>query len=517
MQGNFESLKSVKMSNNAVDISRVSKVVGYKITTGNQTNSTANLPQRIAVFAEANNANQSTLSLTPTEITNLKQAGDLYGYGSPMYHAIRILRPINGGGVGSIPVIAYPQAEAAGATAKIFEIVPSGTATDNGTHTIVIAGRGNVDGQAYDISVVIGDTVATILGKINAAINAVIGCPFTSVNFGYEVDLTSKWKGATANDLTVSVNTNGKSCGITYAVNSLQNGTGTPSVQAALDLFGTDWNTIVLNSYALNTTVLTTLETFNGVPDPDNPTGRFQGVIMKPFIAITGSVNDNDSAITDARLNNLTNAIAPAPLSKALPLEAAANMVVLAATTFQDNPHLDVSGKSYPDMPVPESGGIGTMGIYTNRDTYVKKGNSTVDFVGGKYVVMDFVTTWHPAGEVVPQFLFCRNIMIDLNVRFAYYIEEQKYLVDHAIAADDTDVSASKVIKPKGWKSILYKLAETLGRKGLIADPVFMQDSITVEISSSNPNRIDTFFRYERTGFARVSSTIAQANFKFGN
>lgn len=499
----------------AVGSERVSKIVGYSILKGNFSNTTPNLPQRIAILAEANEANQATLSLTPTEITSAKQAGDLYGYGSPIYTIMRILRPNNGGGIGGIPTIVYPQAKASGATNKIWEIVASGTATGNGTHTVKICGRTSLDGSSYDINIVSGDSAAVIHGKIQDAVNAAIGCPVSAVSYGYEVDLVSKWKGATAEGITVSVETNNNSLGVTYVVSNRQTATGTPSVQDALDLFGNNWNTIVINSYGVHTSTMQLLEDFNGIPDPSNPTGRYIGTKMKPFIALTGSVADNDSTVTDAKAANVTIAICPAPLSLGLAMEAAANMALLFGRQAQDNPHLDVSGKSYPDMPTPTT--IGTMMSYENRDLYVGKGNSTVDLVAGKYVVQDFVTTYHPDGELPPQFRYCRNLNIDWNIRFGYYLLEQINVVDHAIAADDDIVSASNVIKPKQWKYILFKMAEDFASRALITDAPFTQESITVELSSINPDRLETFFRYKRSGYSRILATEAEAGFNFGS
>ena len=43
-----------------------------------------------------------------------------------------------------------------------------------------------------------------------------------------------------------------------------------------------------------------------------------------------------------------------------------------------------------------------------------------------------------------------------------------------------------------------------------------MQKSITVGLSTLNPDRLETFFKYKRTGVARISSTTAQAGFNFG-
>lgn len=503
------------MSSDAIGIERISRVVGYKITKGNFATLSTNLPQRIAILGEANNANQSSLSLDPIQITSLRQAGVLFGYGSPIYAALRILMPVNGGGIGGIPVWVYPQEEAAGANAKIVEIEVSGVATDNATHTIVIGGRYNMDGASYDISIVAGDTQAEINAKIEDAINNVLGSPMGAASTDYESVLTTKWNGLTAQDVNVSIDTNDRAVGLTYTVTQTQAGSGTPDIDDALALFANNWNTIVINTYGTVSAIMTSLESFNGIPDPDNPTGRYVGNIMKPFIALTGSVADDPSSITDTREDQVTIAICPAPLSEGHPLEAAANMCVLFAVKEQSSPHLDVAGMSYPDMPTPTD--IGTMGEnYNNRDVIVKKGCSTVDLVAGKYQVQDFVTTYHPLGEIPPQFRYCRNLMLDFNIRYKYFLLEQIFVVDKAIASNDQIITVGNVIKPKDWLGIINTFADDLGAAGLIADVDFMKDSITVELSSSNPDRLETFFRYKRTGIARISATTAEAGFNFG-
>lgn len=502
------------MSNIAVGSERVAKIVGYALTTGNFAESSPNLPQSVAILAEANDANQSGLSLDPVQILSSQQAGNTYGYGSPIHMIARILFPNSGGGIGGIPVFVYPQAEAAGATAKVFEVTPTGTATANGTHTIVLGGRYFLDGASYNITINEGDSTAEITQKIEDTVNNALSCPFSAASTDYEATLTSKWKGLTANDLTVQVDTNGDDLGISYAINSTASGAGTPTVTTALNKFGERWNTIVINSYGLESTVVSELEQFNGKPDNLNPTGRFAGIIFKPFIALSGSVADNDSTFTDTKKTQLTIAVCPAPLSKGHPMEAAANMAVLFARQAQDNPHLDVSGLFYPDMPTPTD--IGTMAVYNNRDAYVKKGNSCVELVSGQYRVTDFITTYHPDGEVPPQFRYCRSLVQDMNIRYGYYLLEQDYVVDHAISSDADVVRATKVVKPKIWKGVIYNYAIDLSARGIIVQPEFMQESTTVTISTANPDRLETFFRYKRSGFVRIASTVAEAGFNFG-
>lgn len=502
------------MTSDAVSSERISRIVGYKLIKGDFSETTPNLPQRIALIGEANTANQTDLDVEGFQITSAQQAGERYGYGSPIHIAARILMPSSGGGIGGIPLVVYPQVTPGGATAKIFDITPSGVATGNGTHTLVIAGRENLEGVFYNLNINSGDTHVEISAKIADAVNAVLGCPMTSTEDGYSANLTSKWKGLTAEDLTVTVDDGGNPLGITYTINSVQSGSGTPAITDSLESFGSDWVTIVVNTYGTNTQVMTSLELFNGIPDPTNPTGRFVGIVMKPFIALTGSVADDPSGITDARLNNVTIAICPAPLSAGLPMEAAANMAVLFAVIEQNTPHLDVAGKAYPDMPTPTM--IGSMSSYDSRDAFVKKGCSTVDLIALQYIVQDFVTTYHPIGETPPQYRYCRNLMLDFNIRFGYYLLEQINVVDHTIASDTDTVIASNTVKPKQWVAVLKGYADDLGKRALIADVEFMKKSLTVNLSSTNPDRLETFFKYKRTGFARVLSTTAEAGFNFG-
>lgn len=498
----------------AVGLERISRILGYKITKGNFAESSPNLPHRIVLLGEANTANQADLDTDPKEITSAQQAGLLYGFGSPIHMACRILLPRSGSGIGGIPLYVHAQEAAPGATAKEIEVTPSGVATGNGTHYLKIAGRTGMDGDVYAINIEEGDTTADIVEKMSDAANAVLGCPMIGSEDSYVATFTSKAKSKSINDLNIEIDTGDDDLGITYAINNTASGAGVPSIADGLDAIGNDWATIVINTYGTETTIMDALEEFNGIPSA-NPTGRYAGTIMKPFVAITGSIADNPSTITDAREDDVTIAIAPAPLSKGLPLEAAANMTVLWAPCAQNTPHLDISGQAYPDMPTPTS--IGSMAEYNNRDSYVKKGCSTVDLKAGRYYVQDFTTTYHPEGENPPQFRYVRNLNIDWNVRYGYLLLEQTHVVDKAIAKDTDVVKVQGVIKPKQWKQVLARYFEDLVGRALIADAAFSLTSLVVSLSTSNPDRIETFFRYKRSGTARVLSTTAEAGFNFGN
>lgn len=496
----------------AVGLERISATVGYALIAGDFSESSPNLPQRIAVLCEANTANQADLNTDEWQATSLKAVGDRYGYGSPAYLIARILLPV----IGGIPLVYYPQEEAVGATAKIWEITPVGTATANATHTLVVAGRTSLDAQFYNFTVNVGDTEAEISAKIEDAINAVLGCPYSATSTEYEATLTSRWKGLTAEGLKVSVDTNDKDAGLSYTVTSTSSGAGTPDIAAALALMTPKWNTIVVNSYGTQSSICSALEAWNGIPDPTTPTGQYVGTVMKPAIVITGSVSEDDSAFTDARSEELTIAIAPAPLSDALAMEAAANVAALFGVIEQNNPELDILYKSYPDMPAPTS--IGAMADYSERDIIVKKGCSTADLVAGKYQMIDFVTTYHPEGELVPVYRYCRDLGVAFNIRFGYKTLEATFVVGKVIANDgDTVNSNVQTITPATWKAVLFDFYDDLIARGLCVDAAFFKQYLTVGINSSNSNRLDTFFRTKLSGIARISATENVIGFNFGS
>lgn len=503
----------------AVTLDRVSKVVGYKLKKGDFSISSPNLPQSVALLGEANDANQAGLDLNGIQVTTAKQAGDFFGFGSPIYSMMRILKPASGEGVGGIPIIVYPQVSDGGAVAALKTLTIVGTATKTTTHSLIINGRGSLDGSRYDFVVNEGDEAAEIAPRIIDTVLNVLGAPVTAVANALTVELETKWKGVTSDELKIIVDQGAEAAGLTYGIVATTSGAGTVNIVPALDQFQNDWRTIVINPYG--STAWQDLEDFNGIPADISPTGRYAGVIFKPLIAITGSIDSTLSALeadfdTDNKKDQVTNAIAPAPNSSGFTFEAAANGTFLFALTSQNTPHLDVSGQSYPDMPVPSDGNIGEMSDYDNRDLIVQRGISTVEFINNRYVFTDFVTTYRPDGETPPQFRYCRNLMIDFNIRFGYFLLEKVNVVDHTIVENEQPVNVEKTIKPKQWIQILNSYADDLAVRAITVESSFMKDSLEVETSETNPDRLETFFRYKRSPFVRIASTTGEAGFAFG-
>jgi hypothetical protein len=84
---------------------------------------------------------------------------------------------------------------------------------------------------------------------------------------------------------------------------------------------------------------------------------------------------------------------------------------------------------------------------------------------------------------------------------------------DHVIIADDQVSDAQKTIKPRQWQSVLSDYFEDLANRALITEPEFSKESCSVQRGETNPDRFETFFRYKRTGIARIESTTVEAGY----
>jgi phage tail sheath gpL-like len=508
------------MISTAIDSSRVSRVVGYKVKKANFSPNTPNLPQRYAIFGEANTAEQAGLTTEPFEFISAKEVGDKYGYGSPLYQMARILRPVQSNILGGIPTVIYPQIEEGGATATIIKIgvVVATTVTENATHKIIINGRDNIDGVSYSFNVVKGQDAAAVKQSIIDAISNVLACPGTAAINVDDIDFTTKWAGLSSAEVNLSFDVGAKPAGIVYSEISKTDGTGTVDVATSLALFDEKWNTVVINPYA--DTKWEDFETYNGVPDPLVPTGRYLPTVFKPFVALSGNVSSDKailSALTDAsaRKDQVTNVLCPAPNSKGCSWEAAANMGASWALIAQDSPHLDNSNRAYPDMPVPSDENVGDFADYDNRDFLVKKGCSTVVLKSGKYYIQDFVTTYHPDGETPPKFRFVRDLNIDWNMGFGWILIMERDIQDKAIVESGQAVSVSNTVSPKQAKQLAISFINDKALLALISDTVFSEESIEVGVNGSNPARLDIFFRYKRTSTAHIVSSDVEVDFAF--
>ena len=269
----------------------VERTVGYQLLRAPRNTGTRFLPQKIAVFGQANTADQTGLP-SEFEATTASEVGNIAGFGSHLYLMARILFPVVGtDGVQEVPVTFFPQVQPSGGAANTQTIVASGTPAVQETQFVQVNGRTQVDSDpALSFTLETTDTVEIIHNKIADAINASVSLPITAVATATEVTTTCKFQGAISNEIEIAFVTGDNNAGITYAVTNNGDGAGdsTPEVITSLDLLGSRWFTICVNGYGQS--LNDTFENFNGVPGnlTTPATGRFIATQFTPFVALTG-------------------------------------------------------------------------------------------------------------------------------------------------------------------------------------------------------------------------------------
>jgi phage tail sheath gpL-like len=491
-----------------VDITAISRVLGVTVEFEDfNAGQARNLPQRIAVVGQGRTTLNGTYSLDPKQITSAKEAGDTYGYGSPVHLAARQFFPVNGKGIGSVPVTIYPMDDDVAGVASTGSIDVTGAATDNGSGYVNIGGI-----RSENIAITSGDAADAIAAAIKAAIDAVLDMPVTTgvVAVG-SLPLTSKWLGESANDILIDVS-NLEAAGVTFAVTAMASGANNPDVTAPLAKFGNTWETQILNCLNYeDTTTLDAYETFNA--------GRWDTLTKRGCFVITGS-HDNYTtvtAITDtaARKDDKFGCILPAPGAPELPWVIAARAIALdIGPTANNNPPQNYN-KALTGI---SAGTDGSQFLYPSLDAAVKAGSSTTLIISDNIVLNDVITTYHPDGDPLPAYRYIVDLVklqnIVFNIRVIFESEDWK---GAPLLPDDTPTSNPTAKKPKDAKAALFVLADSLARAAIISDPEFTKANMTSAINGTNPKRLDITYPVKLSGNTEIIDALVKFGFFFGN
>ncbi len=487
----------------AIPQSAVASVVGIKtefkdLRAGN----IVFLPQRIAVFGQG--ATASTYSTTKRQVTSEFEAGTLYGFGSPIHLACKQLFPINGDGVGTLPVTIYPMVDDGSGVASAGDITPSGAQTVAAAYKIVV---NEIESEEFVIAV--ADTVATIVTAMTIAINAVLEMPIIAVDNTTVLDFTSKWEGTSANDIVVEVvgsTTAGTSFAITQAVGGLVN----PDVDTPLAQVGTVWESMFLNCLEIaDTTTLGKFDTFGE--------GRWGALVNMPMVTFTG-VNITTVAaaiaVSDVRKTDRTNSQLVAPASKNLPFVIAARQLARIAVLADNNPAHNYNSQDATGL-VP--GADGVQWTYNERDLAVKSGSSTIEVKDGVVNISDVVTFSHPDGQAIPPFRYVVDIVKLQNVLFNFNLVFDSDEWAGAPLINDGDPTVNPDAKtPKAAIAQAASIIDSLGLQAILADVASTKPLIQAEINAGNSKRLDMVVPIKLSGNVNIISIDLNFAFNFG-
>lgn len=489
----------------AVDASAVARVLGIAtIFKDLRAGSIVYLPQRIAVIGQGSTA--ATYSTTKAQVTSAFEVGSTYGFGSPLHLAVDELLPSNGDGVGTIPVTVYPLVDDGAGVAAGGTITPSGAATGAASFVVRI---NNINSGQFVVAS--GDSVATICTAITSAVAAAINLPMTATDNATNVGLTSKWKGASANDLVVEVvATSEDLSGISFGIVQPTGGLVNPDITAALGQMGNVWESLVLN--CLNISDTTTLDLLKTEGE-----GRWGALVRKPFVAFTGNTATTVSAATtvsDARKTDRINAQLVAPASNDLPLVVAARQLARIAVVANNNPPRDYGSQQATGLV---AGADGSQWDYVERDSAVKKGSSTIEVRDGVVNLSDIVTFYHPDGDPIPAYRYVCDVVKLQNILFNFDLTFANAEWDGApLIPDDQPTTNRSARKPKNAVAAIAAVVDSLALEAIISDPEYTKANTQAGINGANPKRLDLTTTIKLSGNANIISMDFNFGFYFG-
>ncbi len=490
----------------AVDASAVARVLGIKTTFKDlRAGSILFLPQRVAIVGQGTTL--AVYATTKRQITSAFEAATIYGFGSPIHLSALQLFPVNGDGVGTIPVTVYPLDDDGSGVVSTGDITATGTATKAGSFRIKV---NNILSEAFTVAV--GELGTAMEDRITDAINAVLEMPVIAVadGIGNKSDLTSKWKGTSANDIFLEVD-GPTDTGITFAFTQPSGGLVNPDVDLSLTQVGNVWETMFLNCMDLADT--TTLGKFDVFGE-----GRWGALVRKPMVAFTGLTLTGVTAaivVSDARKTDRSNSQLVAPGSKDLPFVVAARQLARIVKVANNNPPQDYGSQAATGLT---PGADGDQWTFAERDVAVKAGSSTIEVKDGVINISDVVTFFHPTGDPIPAFRFVvdivrlQNIIFNLDLIFATTEWDGAPLIP-----DDQPTINPLAKKPKSAVAEVAAMLDSLGLNAIISDPETAKASIIAEIDSGNPKRLNLVVTVQLSGNTNIKSIDLNFGFFFGS
>lgn len=468
------------------------------------------LPSRVVLALQYEQAKTATIENVLQLITSPDYVAETWGYGCQLHRAALRQWEAHDGAVEvwGIPIPEDPGTPTVATGTYTFAT----DATSSGVHTFYIAGK------KFTINVA---DLATITAQGDALVTAITNLPelpVTASNAAGTVTITSKWKGSSADEITLKYNLlqieiDAAPTGTTMAIVAMASGTGTSDITAALDAIkaSSTWFTDLITPYADATTLD---ETEIAIGNPDNFTGLYGkvdedyrpltnwvGNIEKGATGLTNAINLGNARKTDA-VNNYVNA----PDYLELPFEIASYVCGIVAYKATDNPASHYHKISASSLFGPEVATEDWTTSGTSRDTALKAGLSLVYLSENSVVLGDIASFYHPSGVANPVFAFevnkrkTWNIAKDMKADKADPQRQGAVLVENAEAASDqpkatdTDLELARIVS----------LSDQWEKRGLLYAAIFTKKNSTAVINSQNPDRVDRTVRCILSGNARI-------------
>ncbi|BCP53784.1 tail sheath protein [Kaistia sp. 32K] len=450
---------------------------------------------------------------TPVIIGSLAQAKTLFGEGSMLERMVSTFLQNN-----SVQQIwCGPVAEPSTGVAASGNIVFSGPATASGTLSLYIAD------QLVEIGVTAGDTAATIAANVVAAIIAMTTLPVTAVVDGSSTAkavLTSRWKGATGNDIQVSFNFGGTLAGEAFpggvgaTITALSGGVGQPSLTNLIAGLGDDEYDFVANPFT-DSTSLASIEDEYGFGD-NGRWGWLRQLYGQIWSARRGTYSDLVT-FYQSRNTAQTSILAIEPTMPTPVWEVAAAYAAQAARALMNDPARPLQTLALAGVTAAPRAdrfnanerntlaiGLATQAVRADGTVQIERESTT--YQTNAFGVSD--DSYAVATTLATLARIFRELKSAITTKYPR----------HKLANNGTQFGAGQaIVTPNIIKAELIAVYDALEEIGLVENTDQFTSHLVVERSAENPNRVDVLLPPDLVNQLRMFAVLGQFRLQYAD
>lgn len=433
-------------------------------------------PQKILLIGQYDPAKTSVVDDVPVLIDSLADAKTKFGRGS----MLAIMAEAVFKTCGAVPVYAAPVAEDGSAVAATGTITFATNASSSGTWFFYIANK------LVKVSVTSGDTPTEQGDALVAAIGANLDLPVSASNSSGTVTVTSKWKGLSANGITIAKNLGRTDAdknpgGTTATIVAMASGATDPDISTALENFGDVQYTQLVIPFEDDTT-------YGAVATKG--TELYGPSAKKPFMAYSGSVKTKSALTTlAAARNSKFFSVFSVPGSKSLPVEIGAEVAGAMARSAQLDPARPGRGIALPGIGKPSE-----AWDYSDRNDMVKLGISTFKLTADEVVeTEDLCTTYTTENSIeVTAWRFVSTLTNIFNKIYQLNSTFSLPPFDNCIVVDNNSTTTKGyAVRPNTVLAYAVQLVDYWTEQAWTKNRDAVVAALSAEIDGSNPGRIN--------------------------
>lgn len=407
-----------------------------------------------------------------------KKVIDSFGIGSALY---QMTNGVNNSSNNAFELYAAAITEDLSAVASTADITVTGEASSNGTLSIYIGG------EKVSVVVKTGENADAIHANIIKAITAQVSLPVKATDGTSKVTLTSKWKGTSANSITLAQNLtedelSNNPQGITVALGNFSGGAGDVSLTTLLTNLGSEHYTCIATAFTDKTNLDLLM---------DRAEELFSETENKGFYVIGGfnSQKSDYMSFIEGRNDKYFCAFwaekSPTPTYM---------IAALTARTIENN--LAVSTATQLDGAIDGIlQGVSPYRNYDAKNEIVSAGGCTVVYDEfGEVLFENTRTTFKKAddGSESDAFSFIQTIAKIQLIQYELKTTFSKAPYYQAVAVSDESTPSPDVnaVKPMTVKATVMSLIRSWESRGILNNVSQTMDSLTANLDSVVAGRI---------------------------